>query len=62
VPVTQGTKDVTVDYLEQWKIFKAELEEIISKDISKYSDMLKGAGLPEFMSPKMENTTIKEKN
>jgi len=62
VPVTQGTKDVTVDYLEQWKIFKAELEEIISKDISKYSDILKGAGLPEFMSPKMENTTIKEKN
>ncbi len=62
VPVTQGTRDVTKDYLEHWKTFKAELEKIISADITKYSDMLKGAGLPEFINPKIENTTIKEKN
>jgi hypothetical protein len=62
VPVTQGTKDVTKDYLEKWKVFKDELEKIISEDVNNYSDVLKGAGLPEFIYPKLENTNIKGKN
>ncbi len=62
VPVTQGTKDVTKDYLEKWKIFKNELEKMINEDINNYSDILKGAGLPEFIYPKMENINIKGKN
>lgn len=62
VPVTQGTKDVTKDYLGKWQKFKTELEKIISEDINNYSGVLKGAGLPEFINPKMENTIIKGKN
>lgn len=62
VPVTQGTKDVTKDYLQKWQVFKDELEKIISEDVNNYSDILKGAGLPEFIYPKMENTNIKGKN
>jgi hypothetical protein len=62
VPVTQGTKDVIKDYLEEWKVFKDELEKLISDDINGYSDVLKGAGLPEFVYPKLENSDMHKRN
>jgi photosystem II stability/assembly factor-like uncharacterized protein len=62
VPVTQGTKDVIKDYLAEWKVYKDELEKIISEDIDNYSDVLKGAGLPEFVYPKLENSEMKNRN
>lgn len=62
VPVTQGTKDVAGDYLTEWKTLRTELDKIINEDINKYSDLLKGAGLPEFINPKPESTMIKGKN
>ncbi|MEQ9610006.1 MAG: hypothetical protein RIK09_00065, partial [Gammaproteobacteria bacterium] len=62
VPVTQGTKDVAGDYLTEWKTLRTELDKIINEDINKYSDLLKGAGLPEFINPKPESTMIKSKN
>ncbi|MEQ8424369.1 MAG: hypothetical protein RIA63_06645, partial [Cyclobacteriaceae bacterium] len=62
VPVTQGTKDVTKDYITEWKNIEAELQVIKDQDIKNYSDILKGAGLPEFIYPKIENTSIKNKN
>ncbi|MBK7652251.1 MAG: hypothetical protein IPJ20_18225 [Flammeovirgaceae bacterium] len=34
---------------------------MISEDINNYSDVLKGAGLPEFIYPKMETIKIKVK-
>jgi len=62
VPVTQGTKDVTKDYISKWQKLKAELEEIISQDVNNYSKLLKGAGLPEFINPKPDNTILNGKN
>ncbi len=62
VPVTQGTKDVTMDYLGKWQKLRTELEKTISDDINNYSKLLKGAGLPEFIYPKPENAIIKGKN
>lgn len=62
VPVTQGTRDVSKDYLTEWDEVKAELEDLKSKDINNFSNALKGAGLPEIINPKLENTTIKNKN
>ncbi len=51
VPVTQGSKDVTRDYLLKWKGIAAELQVIKSRDISSYNATLKGAGLPEIYLP-----------
>jgi hypothetical protein len=62
VPVTQGTKDVTKDYIGKWQKLRAELEKIISDDINNFSKLLKGAGLPEFIYPKPDNPIIKGKN
>jgi len=47
VPVTQGMRDVAVDYQEDWNTVRTELDNIINQDIRRYRDLLKGAGLPE---------------
>ena len=51
VPVTQGSKDVTRDYLLKWKGIAAELQVIKSQDIGNYNATLKEAGLPEIYLP-----------
>jgi photosystem II stability/assembly factor-like uncharacterized protein len=51
LPVTQGTRDVTKDYLQQWNILKANLQEFINKKVSEYNQLLKNEGLPEVYWP-----------
>lgn len=59
VPVTQGTKDVTQNYLEKWQKLKIELKDIITKDIKNYNKLLSGAGFPEFLFSQTENAILK---
>ena len=51
VPVTQGMRDVTRDYLQEWKDAEADLQAIKNTDIQNYNGVLKGAGLPEIYWP-----------
>jgi photosystem II stability/assembly factor-like uncharacterized protein len=51
LPVTQGTRDVTKDYLQQWNILKTNLQEFINKKVSEYNQLLKNEGLPEVYWP-----------
>lgn len=51
LPVTQGTRDVTKDYLQQWSALKSSLQGIKTNDVSKYNQLLKDAGLPELYWP-----------
>jgi photosystem II stability/assembly factor-like uncharacterized protein len=51
LPVTQGTRDVTKDYLQQWNTLKSSLNEIKSNDVTKYNQLLKEAELPELYWP-----------
>ncbi|NAY90909.1 glycosyl hydrolase [Muricauda sp. JGD-17] len=47
LPVTQGVRDVTRDYLNQWTKLKANLQIIKTQDVSQYNTLLQNAGLPE---------------
>jgi hypothetical protein len=44
--VTRGTRDVTKDYLKQWVILKSSLEDIKTKEVTSYNELVKEAGLP----------------
>ena len=52
LPVTQGTRDVNKDYLQQWNTLKSNLQEIKNMKVSKYNQLLKNEGLPELYWPK----------
>ncbi|MFK7811444.1 MAG: WD40/YVTN/BNR-like repeat-containing protein [Maribacter sp.] len=51
LPVTQGTRDVTKDYLQQWSSLKSSLSGLKNKEVPTYNQLLKGAGLPELYWP-----------
>ena len=51
LPVTQGIKDVSRDYLIKWNGYAKELETIKSQDVKSYNVLLKQAGLPEIYWP-----------
>lgn len=51
LPVTQGTRDVTKDYLQQWSSLKSSLSDLKNNEVSKYNQLLKGVGLPELYWP-----------
>lgn len=51
LPVTQGTREVTKDYLQQWDKLRSDLQHIRNDDVAKYNEVLKGAGLPELYWP-----------
>ena len=51
MPVTQGTIDVSRDYLAKWNGFSSELQTIKNRDIKNYNALLKQAGLPEIYLP-----------
>ncbi|WP_273566840.1 hypothetical protein [Maribacter halichondriae] len=52
LPITQGVRDVTQDYLQQWDVLKRSLEQIKNTDIATYNTLLKSNGLPELYWPK----------
>ena len=51
LPVSQGMRDVTQDYLQQWKLLDADLQTIKNEDVTRYNAILKQAGLPELYWP-----------
>ena len=51
LPVSQGMRDVTRDYLAQWTALKGELQQIKAQDVAQYNTLLQGAGLPELYWP-----------
>ena len=51
LPVTQGTRDVTKDYLQQWEVLKKSLQSLKNTDIANYNTQLKTAGLPALYWP-----------
>ena len=51
LPVTQGTRDVAKDYLQQWNALKSSLQGMKTTDVARYNQLLKDAGLPELYWP-----------
>ena len=51
LPVTQGTRDVSKDYLQQWSTLRSSLQDIKIKKVLEYNQLLKNAGLPELYWP-----------
>jgi hypothetical protein len=51
LPVTQGTRDVSKDYLQQWNILKSSFQDIKNTKVPEYNQLLKNEGLPELYWP-----------
>jgi hypothetical protein len=51
IPLTQGFKDVTHDYLGKWSGYKAELNSILEKDIPAFNAVAKAEGVAELKVP-----------
>lgn len=51
LPVSQGVRNVSKDYLDQWNVLKSELEEIRTKDISEFNGLLERTELPMLYMP-----------
>jgi hypothetical protein len=52
LPVTQGTRDVAQDYLQQWAALKSRLSEIKNSEVPEINQRLEALGLPELYWPK----------
>lgn len=53
LPLNQGYRDVTRDYLVIWDRMEAELNAIRSEDIPAFNEVLRRAGLPELYLPRV---------
>ncbi|MBL4623566.1 MAG: glycosyl hydrolase [Flavobacteriales bacterium] len=51
LPVTQGVRNVTRDYLAKWQGLANSLNRLKSQDVKAYNNLLKQAGLPEIYWP-----------
>lgn len=51
IPLTQGFKDVTRDYLNVWDGYRAELEEITGDKIAAFNRVAQAAGIAEVHIP-----------
>jgi hypothetical protein len=51
LPVTQGMRDVTRDYIEQWKRLDTDLKRIQNEEVPRYNAILRQTGLPELYWP-----------
>jgi hypothetical protein len=52
IPLTDGVREVTGDYLATWREVQAELQRILNEDIPAYNAVLRAAGLPEIYLPR----------
>jgi hypothetical protein len=52
LPLTQGVRDVTGDYLTEWSELATRLQIIKSRDIPAFNETLRAAGLPEIYLPR----------
>ncbi|MEZ4810894.1 MAG: glycosyl hydrolase [Allomuricauda sp.] len=51
LPVTQGMRDVTRDYLQDWSALKTDLQQIKTQDVAAVNALIQSAGLPELYVP-----------
>ena len=51
IPLTQGFRDVTRDYLANWQNVESELQSILQQDIPAFNRMAKAAGVAEVYIP-----------
>ena len=52
LPVTEGVREVTGDYLQIWSDIETELQAILSEDVQAFNETLREAGLPEIYVPR----------
>jgi photosystem II stability/assembly factor-like uncharacterized protein len=52
IPVTDGVREVSADYLEEWRLIAVELQSIKTRDIPALNEILRAAGLPEIYLPR----------
>ncbi len=52
LPLTEGVRDVTRDYLQMWTDLAVELQRIKSEDVPAFNEILRAAGLPEIYLPR----------
>jgi photosystem II stability/assembly factor-like uncharacterized protein len=52
IPVTQGVRDVTTDYLAKWQDLQAALQTVRTRDIPAFNEVLQRAGLPVLYLPR----------
>jgi hypothetical protein len=52
IPLTDGVKEVTADYLKDWSDIEAELQMIKDQSIPAFNELLRAAGLPEIYLPR----------
>jgi photosystem II stability/assembly factor-like uncharacterized protein len=52
LPLTQGVRDVTGDYLKAWSDLAAVLQRIENEDVPAFNETLRNAGLPEIYLPR----------
>ena len=52
IPLTEGVKEVTADYLKVWSDIEAELQVIKNEDVPEFNEILRAAGLPEIYLPR----------
>ncbi|MDH5760787.1 MAG: glycosyl hydrolase [Gemmatimonadota bacterium] len=52
LPLTEGVREVTGDYLEEWSGIEVQLRSILNEDIPAYNEILRAAGLPEIYLPR----------
>ena len=51
LPVTQGVRDVSKDYLKQWDKLKSELNTIKSKEVPEVNQLIASTKLPQLYLP-----------
>jgi hypothetical protein len=52
IPVTQGVRDATGDYLARWQALQTELQLIKTRDVPAFNEVLQRAGLPLLYLPR----------
>lgn len=52
LPVTDGVREVTGDYLQIWADIELELMAILNEDVPAFNETLRAAGLPEIYVPR----------
>ena len=52
IPLTEGVREVTGDYLQIWSDIELELLAILNEDVPAFNELLRGAGLPEIYVPR----------